>query len=83
MDRFAAEFEPLAPICTIRGGVFPRPPSLANAGELLRMILIPGALLGVSTPALLEFNDRLEREYSILCSCRGGEEGTGASSRSA
>lgn len=53
IDRFA-DAEPVLPICTILGGVLPlSDPSFAVAGELFRMILIPGALLGVSALAAL------------------------------
>ena len=83
IERFAAEFDALFPTCTTLGGVLPLDPSLADTGEFLRIILMPGALLGVSTPARLEFNDLLERENSMRCSCFGGDEGTGLSSRSA
>ena len=83
IDRFA-EAEPLLPICTIRGGVWPRScPSFANAGELLRMILIPGARLGVSELDLCIPIDRLSCDISLPCSCLGGDDGTGASSSSA
>ena len=83
IERFA-DADPFAPICTTLGGVLPLPgPSLANTGELFRMILIPGARLGVSAPALLRFTDRLKRGTSYPSSCFGGDDGTGASSRSA
>lgn len=79
MDLLAADPDPLPPICTILGGVFLLEPSPAAAGELLRMMRSPGALLGVSNPALFEPVDRLNR----TCSCLGGEDGTGASSSKA
>lgn len=73
---------PLPPTCTILGGVYPRScPS--TDGELLRTILIPGARLGVSKPALFALTDLLKRGASLTCSCFGGEDGTGASANSA
>ena len=82
IERFA-DADPLVPTCTTLG-VLPLPePSFANAGELFRMILIPGALLGVSAPALLMFIDRLKCGTSFPSSCLDGDDGTGASSRSA
>lgn len=47
------------------------------------MILRPGALLGVSRPALFALIDLLKRGASLTCSCLGGEEGTGASASNA
>lgn len=83
IDLFAADPEFFAPIWTTRGGVWPLEASLAKAGELFRMIFMPGALLGVSIPALLEAVDRLKRNALLPCSGFGGDEGTGALSSSA
>jgi hypothetical protein len=82
IERFA-DAEPFVPIWTTRGGVAPLDPSLLTFGELLRIIFMPGALLGVSLPALLVVTDLLKRIGSCPASCLGGDEGTGASSRSA
>ena len=82
IERFA-EAEPFVPNCTSLGGVVPLKPSLAKAGELFRIILIPGARLGVSEAARVVFAGRLRRIGSITCSCRPGDEGTGALSNSA
>jgi hypothetical protein len=82
IERFA-DAEPFVPIWTTLGGVAPLDPSLPTFGELLRMIFMPGALLGVSLPALLTVIDLLKRIGSCPASCLGGDDGTGASSRSA
>lgn len=74
--------EPLPLTWTIRGGVCPRSVPSAD-GELLRTILIPGTLLGVSKPALFALTVRLKRGASAGGSCFGGEDGTGASAKSA
>jgi len=79
IERFEADPDPFAPIWTTLGGVLPRGKSVDADGELFRMILIAGALLGVSKPALLAFSARLGRDNSTLCSCLGSDVGTGAS----
>ena len=73
---------PLPPTCTILGGVSPLPFPNTD-GELFRTILMPGALLGVSNPALFALTDLLKRGASFTCSCLGGDDGIGASASSA
>jgi len=80
MLRFP-DAEPLAPIWTMRGGVLP-PLCPSTEGELFRTILRFGARLGVSN-ALLLLVDLLHRDTSLACSCRGGDDGTGASASNA
>ena len=81
MERFADDGPLVPPTCTILGGVLPRL-SLPAIGELLRMILMPGALLGVSVPTLFALAVRLNRGISYF-SGFGGEDGAGSSARSA
>jgi len=80
MLRFP-DAEPFEPICTMRGGVPPRPcPS--TEGELFLTIFRPGARLGVSYVLLL-LVDLLKRGASPTRSCRGGDNGMGASASNA
>lgn len=83
IERFA-DADPLPPTCTTLGGVLPgRDASFASAGELFRMTLMPGALLGVSDAALLLFADLLKRGISYAWGAFGGEDGRGASASKA
>lgn len=47
------------------------------------MILIPGALLGVSSPAVPALVDRLKRGASLAYSCLAGDEGKPPSANNA
>ncbi|KAI7724312.1 hypothetical protein KC322_g7 [Hortaea werneckii] len=80
--RRVSSYPEFFPTWTTRGGV-PLLPSPARDGELLRITLMPEPLFGVSRPALLPLTDRLKRGASLTCSCFGGDDGIGASSRSA
>lgn len=64
IERLVAD-EPFVPRCTIRGGVLP--------GGLRLTTLRPGALLGVSNPAVPALVDLLKRGASRTCSCFGGD----------
>lgn len=83
IERLADE-ERLVLICTILAGVLPLLSSLTAAGELRRIILSPGDLLGVPTTALFALTDRFKRGISFTSSCfEGDEEATGVSARRA